>query len=197
MARTIDEFKERFNTGVARSNRYEVLVTPPPAMGMNVAFMKDLSISCEAVELPGILLATQEDKQFGPIRKVPYLNVFNDLSMVFICAPDLSERYFFDAWQQLILERADIQVANPGAPVVRPPLLPQPRAPLELQFKLEFYDNYVSTVLITALNEKNESVKFVTCFECYPIEVITQPFSYNSVDDYLKMEVRMAYRYWL
>ena len=103
------------------------------------------------------------------------------------------ERTFFDSWQALILQRADTKVANPA------PLTPKgnPNAPLEPQFKLEFYDNYIGGIQITVLDESNTAIKTIQCFECYPIEVITQPLSYNNVDDYLKIEVRFAYRYWL
>jgi hypothetical protein len=188
MANTIDEFKNRFKDGFARPNRYEVLIVPPQVLALTLPVpMKDLAIACEAVEMPGILLATQEDKQFGPVRKVPYLNVFNDLALVFICSNDMRERDFFDFWQASMLERGDPQIPNPA----------DPAHPLRPQFKLEYYDRYVTSIKITLLDEKNEKTKSVTCYECYPIEVITQPLSYNNVNDYLKLEVRLAYRYWL
>jgi len=131
-----------------------------------------LSILCESVELPGSLLATNEDKQWGPFRKMPYLNVYNDVSLTFMCDEDMSAKKIFDKWQNGIIDKNG--------------------------FQLSYYDDYVATMTIQVLsvNEGNDVLYEADCFECYPIEVIAQQLSYENTDTYLKVEVRMAYRYW-
>lgn len=179
MTYTIDEFKNRFAKGVARANRYVVTITPPKGLLLQFSLSQDLTIACESVELPGSQLATGEDKQFGPIRKIPYLNIYTDLAIRFICSDDLRERYFFDAWQDLVLKRDDIVGST-----------------TKESFKVGFYDDYVTTISIKVLNQKNETQYTIKCHEVWPIDVLNQPLSYGNTDDYMRLEVNLAYRNW-
>jgi hypothetical protein len=178
---SIEELKQQIKNGLAKPNRYLVNITfPTPAIfaQLNANSISDinansqsLSILCETAELPGTAIATNEDKQFGPFRKMPYVNVFNDLILIFMCDRDMLPRQVFDAWQSMIVSHDN--------------------------FKVGFYDDYISTIDISLLSEANETVYTIRCYEAYPIEVIAQQLSYGETDTYLKMEVRMAYRNWV
>jgi len=170
----IEEFKEKIKKGLAKPNRYNVNITFPlnsPLIGGNNN-SQTLSILCESVDLPGSLLATNEDQQWGPFRKIPYINIYNDLSLTFMCDEDMFARTVFDTWQQNIINKST--------------------------FGISYYDDYISTVNIQLMsqNDPNDIIYEVNCFESYPIEVIAQQLAYENTDTYLKVEVRMAYRYW-
>ena len=46
------------------------------------------------------------------------------------------------------------------------------------------------------MSEQNTPIYTIKCFEAYPVEVVAQQLSYGETDTYLKLEVKMAYRYW-
>jgi len=192
---SIDAFKKKIKSGLARPNRYVVQITFPSSFLStdimntiayndasyawssffksrmnNASNSRTLSFLCESAELPGVHFATVEDKQWGPFRKIPYLPVYNDLSFVFMCDNYMKPRLLFDQWQAIVMDKYD--------------------------FKSFFYESYIATVTVSLLSERNKSAYTIKCFEAYPIEVVTQTLSYNETDTYLKLEVKMAYRYW-
>lgn len=173
MAGSIEDLKAAISSGLARPNRYLVNITFPTNDSSLSA--QTVSILCESAELPGMHFATQEDRLWGPIRKVAYLPMFNDLSLVFMCDSDMKIRSMFDTWQTWI------RGANTTGQ--------------DFKF-MHYYDEYVADLTITQLNEKNEAKYTVKCIEVYPIEIVSQSFSYGEIDTYLKMEVKMAYRYY-
>jgi len=192
---SIESFKQKIVKGLARPNRFFVQITFPanflnsdamnltqyqdPSYAWSALFKwtmnapenaKSLSFLCESVEMPGVHFATIEDKQFGPFRKIPYLPIYNDLSMVFMCGVDMKPRLLFDHWQAVVMDKYD--------------------------FKSYYYDSYIATVTVSLLDEQNVPIYTVKCFEAYPIEVVGQQLSYGETDTYLKLEVKMAYRFW-
>lgn len=166
---TIEYLKSNILSGLARPNRYVATITFPFAAGETESQL--ISILCENIELPGLHFATVEDKLWGPIRKVPYLPTYNDLSMVFMCDHDMKVRTLFDRWQTLI-----------GAK----------------DYRMNYYDEFVGEVEISLLSDTNppKALYTVKCFEAYPIEIVSQNCSYGDVDTYLKMEVKMAYHFY-
>lgn len=174
MASNISTFKSTINQGLARPNRYEVSITPFTGGGGFFVDSSDLKFTCEQVELPGMQFATNEDLIFGPIRKMPFLPVFNDLTMMFMCRENMVERWFFDYWMRQIYLR----------PIKSP------------SFLMRYFDDYKTTIEIRQLDQKNTTKYAIQCFECYPLEVVSQTLSAAETDTYLKLEVRIAFRYW-
>jgi len=176
---TIEYLKSNILSGLARPNRYVVTITFPFADGGKESQL--VSILCESVELPGMHLATVEDKLWGPIRKVPYLPTYNDLSMVFMCDHQMKIRKLFDQWQTLIGATAFGGYVS-----------------VNQDYKMNYYDNFIGEVEISLLSDTNppKARYTVKCFEAYPIEIVSQNCSYGDVDTYLKMEVKMAYHFY-
>jgi len=165
----IETFKTHINNGLARPNRFEVSISRGAAGSEFIKF------TCEQAEVPGVQFATNEDLLFGPVRKMPFLPVFNDMALVFMCKEDMTERSFFDDWINAIYDKSGKIGQN---------------------FMMEYYVKYVATMTITKLDQKNVPVYTVNCIEAYPLEVISQQLSFGETDTYLKLEVRMAFRYW-
>lgn len=175
----IDYLKSSISSGLARTNRYAVNIVFPTG---NITYSwsniikslfftqcSQISLLCESVELPGMQYATLEDKLWGPIRKMPYLPTYNDLTMIFMCDSNMKIRTLFDQWQSMIFPK---------------------------NFKKNYYNDYISDIYITLLNEKNIPVYTIKCTEAYPIGLIAQPCSYGDINTYLKMEIKFAYRYY-
>ena len=168
MAINIEQFKSAIKDGVSRPNKYQVMITPPG--GVTSVDMRKLNIMCESIQFPGCSIASTEDKLFGPIRKMIYLNTYSDVIMNFICSNKMTERKFFDAWQMLAADKINSHI--------------------------EYYDNYIGETQITTLDESGEPSMLITLRECFPLEVRDQELSYGENNTYLKLQVSMTYRKW-
>ena len=167
----INKLTDALKRGISRPNKYEVSITPP-AWLLNSAGVRDLTVLCDTVIWPGTQIASLEDKIWGPIRKMPYLNTFEDLRFSFVCADNMNIRHLFDDWQWSVVYRDN--------------------------HKINYYENYAmnTSVTVTILDEKGDPIHRITAHEAYPIDVVSQPLSYAENDSYLRVEVNMAYRYW-
>jgi len=167
----IDQFKFNLINGVSRPNRYTVDIIPPLSVADSNTIRK-VQMLCEGVQLPGCNIATSEDKFWGPVRKMVYLNTYQDVFMTFICSQSMVERKFFEKWQSIIANKSDDYI--------------------------RYYDDYVGEITISTTNEKPELNKThrITLKECYPIEIMPQELSYSENDSYLKFQVNIAYRRW-
>lgn len=175
---SIDAFKTAISSGLARPNRYSVSISFPLTFNFSwdrivkAGIMYNngaITTMCESVDFPGIHIATVEDKLWGPIRKIPYTPIYNDINMIFMCDTKMTLRYLFDQWQDIVISRNKKQY---------------------------YYDDYVGKMTIVHLNEQNKPTYMINCYEVYPQEVVPQVLSYGEVDTYLKLNVKMVYRYW-
>lgn len=109
MAFNVDRFISHFDShaGFARSSKFEVRVALPPALfRLSGGTMEELSLQCEAAELPGYNLNTVESKIFGAPTHIAASPSFGDISLTFICAGDMWEKKFFDAWLDFIIPKS-------------------------------------------------------------------------------------------
>jgi hypothetical protein len=72
---------------------------------MNMGTSEQLSLQCEAAELPGYTLNTIENKIFGAPTPLAGTPSFGDVTLTFICAGNLWEKKFFDAWLNNIIPK--------------------------------------------------------------------------------------------
>lgn len=94
MSVKIDDFKAAFDTGFARSNRYEVLIP----MGDN-----KLKLMCDSVTWPGRQLLTSERYTSMKAQKMPYAFAHEDSSISFILDNDWYPWSFIHDWQSRVI----------------------------------------------------------------------------------------------
>lgn len=107
MAFNVNKFISHFDShaGFARSSKFEVRISlPGPLMGMGTT--EELALQCESAEIPGYTVNTFESKIFGAPTYVAGTPAFGDITLNFICAGDLWEKKFFDAWLDLIIPKS-------------------------------------------------------------------------------------------
>lgn len=78
-------------------NRYHVVITGP--LGV---FPDSISINCINAMIPARSMATVERFVAGPMTKVPYVELFDDMSLTFRASADLYERALIDQWMNKI-----------------------------------------------------------------------------------------------
>jgi len=94
--------------GPAKSNLFLVKILPPPifsSLSVNklVSFIEPLSLLCEAAEMPGKALTTENVKIYGPGYNVPYLTTYQNIALTFLNTNVHTERLFFDIWMNSII----------------------------------------------------------------------------------------------
>ena len=170
MAGSISTFKSSFTTDLARPSRFDVQFPIPLALFPYRNTSQQLTLRCEAAQLPSRTLATTEQKiGANPVEKYPYMSNYNEASMTFIVSDDMSEKNFFDAWIELI---------NPS-----------------YSYNLGYKDDFVSTITINQYDVTNHKSYSINLIDAYPIVVNQLDLNWSSTDAH-KLTVVFAYTYW-
>lgn len=171
MAKLNEFISQVKNVGLSRSNRYSVIMTPPPAAKVaEFGDLRQLLLFCDQVQLPGINLSTTQNRTFGEFREVPYEKLYGDVNMSFYIDTSLYVKSYFDNWMGAIQD-----------PVTR---------------KFEYYRNYITDINID-VEDLNDEVRYsVTLFECYPKTISAIQMDYSN-KDVMKLSVTMQYKYWI
>ena len=169
--------------GFAKTNRWEILVTPPrskngnntsgPTMNANTGagVTESLGLMCEAFSFPGRNLESAPDvNTYGPTREIVNGYNFGDISSTWRLSADMKEKQFFDTWQ-----RQAYNVDN---------------------FSIGYYYDYVGEISVYQLDEKDRRRYGIKLLECFP-KTIDQMTLTQSTGDLQRVNVTWAYRYWV
>jgi len=107
----LSEFKSSLNSyGVAKTNTYEVTITPPPFIqtfaNISTEDLRQLSLRCSSVQLPELDLLTipYYSRVTGVAEnRVIGANQFKIIPMEFIVDADMKSANFFQSWLQFIV----------------------------------------------------------------------------------------------
>ena len=172
----------RSGDGIAKTARYEVLFLPPVGNQTNSfstiinsmrgnGTARQVSLKCEQISMPGRNIDTAPDTNiYGPTREIAQGFSFGDIDAVFQLSSDLREKNFFDTWQRISFD--------------------------PLTWSMGYYDDYVGTIQIYQLDEKNERKYGVELIECFPKNIAAQTYDYSAVNQQQKVSVSFSYRYW-
>lgn len=106
MTFNVNKFISHFDShaGFSKTSKFDVLI-PVPSFLQSLGTTEELSLQCESAELPGYTLNTVESKIFGAPTSVAGTPAFGDITLSFLCAGDLWEKKFFDAWVDYIIPK--------------------------------------------------------------------------------------------
>ena len=163
-------FNSVFATGLAYSNRFEVLINYPPAFtSMSIDSARQLAVRCDAITVPGRGFSTTPYRFYGPARNMPYEPLYSgELTMSVIVSDDLRERAFFEAWMNAVCSQND--------------------------YKFNYYDQYTAPLLISVL-DRSSTVKYqVLVEEAYPKAIGDIQLAYDKNDEFVRQDITIAYR---
>ena len=173
MAGSISAFKSSFTRDLARPNRFDVYMFPPPGISDNYAVTASSSTQlmyrCEIAQLPGRTFATADQRTYGPVEKYPYLTTYNDLDLTFIVSDDMREKILFDEWIELI----------------------NPKTTNNFSYKEE----YSTDILINQYDLSNNLTYSAKIIKAYPMSMNQMDLDWSS-DGYHKLMVTFAYTRW-
>lgn len=166
------------NSGLARTSRFRVELTPPeyvfsgiPGGNQN---LKMLTLFCDTAQLPGVNFATNQVKIYGEAREMPYEIMYEPVTLTFYVDNNLYVKRFFDEWINGIHNGAtrDSHSRN-----------------------LRYYAEYAKRMTIIIESIEDKQVHVVHLHEAYPKSVSGISLDYAS-KDVMKLNVTMQYKYW-
>lgn len=164
----IQDFISQVKTkGLARTNRYEVVIAFPNAVDQDTRSIANLF--CDAVTLPGANIATQPMRIFGESREMPYEKSYDPVTMSFYVDSDMRIKKAFESWMGLI--------HNTNTRT------------------LGYYENYIRPVEIYVNSVDGSTPYMLTLYEAYPKTLNSIQLD-TAGREIMKMTVTMQYKYW-
>lgn len=143
------------SAGVARTNLFEIVITPPKCMAGSSQSAQKISLYADGAVLPGRSLETQEFARYGygPHEKFPYSMQYQDYTVQFI-GDGRGEIYkFFYNWMQNIV-KGD-QPVNTDAN----------------GYEVNFREDYCVDISVYTYNEQGDTVLAATMTNAFPTMV--------------------------
>lgn len=166
---TIKEFTAAVkNNGLARTNRYAVIMSLPKGMVFNNDITKKALMFCDQVQLPGTNFSTTQNRTFGEFRETPYEKLYEHINLSFYVDRDMQVKELFDRWNDTIYN-----------PVTR---------------TFNYYNNYTTDITIEVQGLDGQPNYWVDLHECYPKSIGAVQLDYAS-RDVMKLSVSMAYKW--
>jgi len=165
----ISNFVSNLTSGMARTNRFSVVMDVPVSLEGITPF-KNLLVFCDQAQLPGLSINTQPIRVFGEVRETPYEFNYEPIQFSFYVDGDMHVKAYFDEWIN------SIQNGN--------------------RRTYKYYNTYVCPQFQVLVQDVSDNTVFqVTLFEAYPKSVSAIQMDYAS-KDIMKIQVSMVYKYW-
>jgi len=166
MSKLNDFITQVKTSGLARTNRYVVFFNLP---WESDSALRDVLLFCDQVQLPGTNYNTADMRTYGETRKAPYERLYEDINMSFYVDKDMQNKLIFDYWLNLIQD-----------PWTR---------------NFNYYDEYVTDIVIEVQDLKDQSRYGIKLFEAYPKSIGAVQLDYAG-KDVMKISVNFAYKYY-
>lgn len=157
--------------GLAKANRYTVILTPPQSALVNGGGdnLKKMLLLCDQFQVPGVNLSTVQNRTFGEFREVPYEKLFGDVQMSFYVDNKLYVKEFFDNWMNIIQNNNNRTFS--------------------------YYNDYIAHMKVIVEDVADNERFAVEMFECYPKTIAPIQLDYSN-KEVMKLSVTMQYKYW-
>lgn len=115
MAGQLQDFLAHFNRyGVAKTSHFQFDCPVTFSGDKFSGSRKVISLRCEATELPGRQLVSEDAHIYGPSYKAPYQSVYQELNLTFLETSDFMIRAFFETWMDNIFDSDDNKIDFPN-----------------------------------------------------------------------------------
>lgn len=158
------------SSGLAYTNRYEVVIYTPRFMGSSrIELMRSISLRCDSVTIPGRSFSTTPFRFYGPARNMPYEQIYSgEVNISVVLSEDLRERKFFEEWMGGVSS-----IYN---------------------YKMGFYSDYTTIVDIDVIDRQDQSLYTFTLEEVYPKAIGDLQVGYDKDNEFLRQDVTLSFR---
>lgn len=175
MATSLTEFLQYVKQShIARTNRFNFNITFPDKLlellgsdADGIKVTKQISLTCLMTEIPGYQEQTSNASYGGYSRKVAYSRSLNDFSTSFLVLGNFAEKKIFDAWSNIIMANSNNITG--------------------------YYDDYVTTISIEALNNKDQPIYKIQLLEAFPTMVSSLKLNRSDQNQQMMLDVNWAY----
>jgi hypothetical protein len=136
----------------------------------NPTLSRYLALQCEAAELPGRTILTQDAKVYGPTYKVPYQTQYNEITLTFLCTNEFWERKLFDRWLEAIM----------------------PSDTNNLRFPKDEATRYMTPIKVIQYDDFIKQIYAVELMDAYPIGISAQTLNWSD-DNFHRLSVQFTY----
>jgi len=173
----LNNFKTAVLTqGIAKPNRFEVLITVPTVMQPYVNDARLVSLFCESANLPQLNLGIAPQRIYGPNYQNPLTIEYGgeSIPMSFLVDQKLVVKKFFDTWIHKIVDPVSFHVGYRNSPAT----------------------GYTSKIIIHQLNERDDPVYSVELVDAFPRNIGILDLNMASQNTPHKLNVTFTYRRW-
>ena len=155
---------------LARNNRFEVLITPPPALNTNEGEL--VSVYVEQASIPLLNIFTKSFKIFGPTYQRPISSEYGGEGIAFTFHVDrnMKIRRFFEDWMHTIV--------NPYT------------------FTVGYLKDYSTNIIVRQIDEQNNITHEIELLEAFPRNLNLMDLNNSASNQTHRLNVLFAYRYW-
>lgn len=127
----------------------------------------NISLTCLIIDIPSRSENVSEFAYGNYSRKIAYGRTYGDVSTTFLVTGKYAEKSLFDAWFNVIHQESNTSI--------------------------EFYDNYVSTVVVECLDNQDNTVYKYTLHEAYPTSMGSLRLDRTSQNQQTLLDVNWAF----
>ena len=165
----VDQFKARIGGHLASPARFEVFLSRPGAKDSEE--VRYMAFLCNQAQLPARQFATVDYTTHGPIMKMPYQNMYDDVVMSFYCKETMTVKQIFQDWQNSICD-------NDG------------------NNNFNYLQDYATNIVIHQFDSRGRNTYSCMLMDAYPLMVSPLQLDWGSKDSFHNLQVTFAYRYW-
>ena len=170
---SLENFKaEVLGTGLARTNRFEVIIIAPPGFDETGSTASRVSLLCEAASFPLLNVTTKPHRIYGPAYQRPVTSEYGGEGIPFTFHVDrnLDIKVFFDNWIQNIVNRDTYNVA--------------------------YQSTYTSEVEIYQLDDLENYTYGIRLVDAFPRSINVMELNNSAQNQTHRLTVLFAYRKW-
>lgn len=158
----------------ARQNNYDVVIVPPAGSALGsiggAIYGYNLNLRCETISIPERSVSSNNDDiRVGPGREHAYNVTYGPISATFLCDNILSERRFFQNWQELAFDKEN--------------------------YTMGYYNDYTGTMYVSQKDDRGIPWTIIEVEDVYPKTIAAHEFSTSS-QDLQRLTVDFVYRRW-
>lgn len=168
MSFDVDKFKSRVGGALASPARFRVLLT---GAIVDSEGMELLSLLCNQAQIPGRAFATNEYTTHGPIIKLPYQSIYDDIVLSFYCKEDMGINTLFHEWQSYIQDNTSTN-------------------------EFSYFDDYVTDMVIEQFDQHGNTTYSIKLIDAYPVMVAPLQLDWATQNGFHNLQVTFAFRFW-
>lgn len=169
----LDEFRaEIFKKGLARNNRFEVVIPSPPSLDYGTQESRFVSLLAESTNFPPINVGVTSQRIFGPSYQRPKFVDYggDNIIITFLVDGGMLVKKYFEDWLELVIEPETYFVG--------------------------YQDEYTTDISISQLDEDENNVYSITIYEAFPRSINIMDLNNTNTNSFHRLSVSFAYRYW-